>query len=589
MRGNRDPDVLPPERTTMTQTAGAFRSTPTQDIRRLQEILRIIASHGFGHFFPSARLQSIPGLGRFFPKEEGSDEQASMTMARRVFLLLQDLGPTFVKLGQLLSTRPDIVPEAFAEELRKLQDEVPPFPFEAVKETIETDLGVPLDEIFSEFSETPVASASIAQVHHARLKNGEEVAVKVQRPGIEAIMRSDLHILYLLARILEGTIQESGLYTPVAIVREFESALSKELDFINEGMNAERFYVNFQEVERIHVPRIYKEWSSRRVLVMSFLHGRKITDLAGTQIDRREVCELLIEATFKQVFIDGFFHADPHPGNILVCEDGSIAMVDFGLAGQLTPEMHRALMQLLTAILTKDAESIARLLYKGGVTNTRVNLSRMTADIEVLLDRYVGLHLDQLQVERILPDLITLAVRYKIRVPPEYAIIARAGSTVEGLVRDLYPDMDVMQVLSPYLKKLLAMRYDPARLSSDALKTAMRMITMLDEAPMQLNQILLDLEGGKFRLGIENEELRRMHRTLNLVGRLCAAGIAVGGIGITSTLLLHHSGVQSSSLHWLTIAGVAASLCAGWAIFFGALFGGRFRKIRITKLLNFLR
>ena len=340
-----------------------------------------------------------------------------------------ELGPTFIKLGQVLSTRADLVPREILTELAVLQDSVPPMTVEDVRAEIERGLGKPVAEAFAELDATPLASASIAQVHRAVTKDGQAVVVKVQRPGLRNHIETDLDLLYYLARLLEAVIEEVGLYSPTGIVEEFDRAIHEELDFLCEARNLHLFAEKNEGRTNLAMPKVYDELSSRTVLTMQYLKGVKITEVADPA-QRKALAQTVVEVSFQQLFEDGLFHGDPHPGNLLVLDDGRIGLLDFGVVGKLSGQMKQTLVVLTLAIALRDSDSVARLLYRVGIPDVRTDLAAFRKDIEGVLARYLGKSLDQVDAASLLGDLFDLAVRYRIRVPKEYALLSRASISV---------------------------------------------------------------------------------------------------------------------------------------------------------------
>ncbi|TMB40358.1 MAG: AarF/ABC1/UbiB kinase family protein, partial [Deltaproteobacteria bacterium] len=404
-----------------------------RDLQRLREISKVVVKHGFGELLDRTRLWEA--LGRREVSERPSAAELRATSARRFRDTLAELGPTFIKLGQILSARPDMIPPDFIAELSTLQDSAPPLPLEQVLRLVEEGLQKPWRELFAEIDPEPLASASIAQVHRARLPTGEQVVVKVQRPGIEVQIRSDTDLLSYLARFLEGVIEETGIYTPTGIVAEFQKAMLLELDFENEARNIEEFGKNSRE--NVVIPRTYRTHSCRTVLTL----------------------EELLDASFQQLFIEGIFHGDPHPGNVIVLPGNRLGLLDFGLVGRLSKAMQESIVVLVLAIGLRDPDTVARLLYKVGIPDERINLHRFRADIHDILDRYLGLKLSEVSSTTLLNELTDLALTYKIKIPKEYAVLSKASATTEGIIRQLDPDLDVAQVALPYAKQLLIDRY----------------------------------------------------------------------------------------------------------------------------------
>jgi ubiquinone biosynthesis protein len=506
-----------------------------QDLNRLRQIAAAVAKHGFGAYVARTRLrEALPreaavGEGEPLPKP-------NRDMARRFRQLLAELGPTFTKLGQLLSTRPDVLPVHWVEELESLQDDCPPLPIAEIRREIERGLGRPVEELFARLEEAPLASASIAQVHLARTHGGARVVVKVQRPDIRERIESDLTLLYYLAKLLEAVVEETGLYTPTGIIEEFDRTVHEELDFSNEARNAKEMGENARERPFLVIPRVHEELSSSTVLTLDYLEGTKVsevTEQAG--FDLEKVARNIIEAAFRQLFEDGLFHGDPHPGNILVLPGNRIALVDFGLMGRLTRVQREALVTLIVAVALRDPDSVARILNRIGVPDVHSPIAEFKGDIRGILERYLGLKLEEIRTATLLRDLLDLSVRHRIRIPKEYAVLAKASITVEGIIRKLYPRLDILEIGLPYAKELLLQRFNPGDASSTLMKSLLKIQGLAEDVPGQLTQILVDLEGGKFRVNVHSEAVERVGGHVRTIGvllflGLVASGLAGGGV-----------------------------------------------------------
>src|SRR5437868_8352768 len=493
--------TAPFEKRRAIESLGSLRRMiqAVKDLQRLREISVVVVRHGFGELLDRSRLWDV--LGRREPGDRPSPAEMRATSARRFRETLAELGPTFIKLGQILSSRPDILPPDFIAELSHLQDRAAPMQVETVFDLIEKGLGRSAHELFASIDPEPMASASIAQVHRARLASGEDVVVKVQRPGIEEQIRSDTDPLFYLARFLEGVIDETGIYTPTGIVTEFHDAMLLELDFENEARNIEEFARNHADRPYVVIPNLYGDLSSRTVITLQELKGVKLkTVLESGQsagVDRQQLARHVLEASFQQLFKDGLFHGDPHPGNIIVMEGNRIGLLDFGLVGRLTKQMQESMIVLVLAISLRDPDTVARLLYKVGVADQRINLHHFRQEIHDILERYLGRKLSEVDPGVLMSELVDLAMKYKIKIPKEYAVLSKASATTEGIVRQLDPDLDVTQAALPYARQLLYDRYSPGSMSGGFLRLLLQLQGFLQDTPQQLSQILMDLEGGK--------------------------------------------------------------------------------------------
>src|SRR5438067_2907145 len=514
------------------------------------------------------------------------------TTARRFRETLAELGPTFIKLGQILSSRPDILPKGFIDELSHLQDRAAPMPVELVFQLIEKGLGKPAHQLFASIDPEPLASASIAQVHRARLASGEEVVVKVQRPGIEAQIKSDTDLLSYVAAFLEGVIEETGIYTPTGIVTEFRNAMLLELDFDNEAHHIEEFAKNHAARSYVVIPKLYRELSCRTVITLEELKGRKLkhvlAESGGDPAGRKLLARHILDASFHQLFTDGLFHGDPHPGNLIVLEGNRIGLLDFGLVGRLTKGMQESIILLVLAISLKDPDTVARLLYKVGVPDQRINLHQFRADIHDILERYLGLKLAEVDSGVLMKELVDLAMKYKIKIPREYAVLSKAAATTEGIVRQLDPELDVTEVALPYAKQLLYDRYNPGSMSGGFLRVLLQLQGFLQDTPQQLSQIPMDLEGGKFNGTVRNEDRARLNLNVKALGILLFAGMLASGLIVGAFSLVGRASEGAGQTVWPLAALIGLALAA---MLFGAaltwtLLGGRLKKISVRRFLK---
>lgn len=561
---------------------------PVADLVRATEIVSVLGAHGFGFVLDRTALAA---LGISAAPEEGVRD---LPVAERVRRVLEALGPTFVKLGQVLSTRADVVPEDFVVALKSLQDRAPQLPFATVKKVVEEELGRPLESAFTSFTEEPLATASIAQVHRATvLRDGApvEVVVKVQRPGIRQTMRSDLSLLYWLGRFFERTIEEVSSYSPTAIVEQFEKAVEEELDFIHERHNLERARKNFAaRPDLLEVPEPFPELSSPRVLTMTFLDGVKISEVRDDPgYDKAAIKDRLVEAAFQQVFEDGYFHGDPHPGNVLVLKDGRLGLIDHGLWGHITTEQQDILLHWLTAIALKSPSTLARLTLKVGKVPPGFDRIRYERDIRGLMDKYVGVQLEHVDTSSVISDSIEVIRRHRIQLPPDFAVLARATATLEGIVRHLYPDLDFQALILPYVQKLIVRRFDVSRAGPEAMSLFLGLQDFVNEVPSQINQLLLDLSAGRFRVGVQGEAIEE----LALVGRVHSvrtvlallAGALILAVAITiAPFQLAVFGVPIAPIIFLLFLFGAL-----WAITITFVFPKGLRKIKLSKLMFWRR
>ncbi len=514
--------------------------TAIKDMARLRQIATVLVRHGFHQLVAAWNLQDKAILGLLLEKRD--EDLPVQTLFGRIVAALEDLGPTFVKLGQILSTRSDLIPQALCDELKSLQDSVGPITQEEARQCIEASLGCPIEEVFDDFDPAPLACASIAQVHTAFLKSGEKVVIKVQRPGINEKIVSDLSILHFVARQLEATIPEAAAFDPVSIAQEFERAIIKELDFNYEANNLQRFARNFEEWPTVYIPTVYKEHSSVTVLVMEFLQAQKITDAAATGAhDMEPIARECVRMLFKQVFEDGFFHGDLHPGNLLILEDGRIGLIDFGLIGRMTGAMKDQMADLLLCIVMANYEGVARSFYDLCIKTTRVDYPAFEGDVIELMERYFdNASLAEVDFGALLKDLIDGAIRHNVRIPPDFTMFFKAIMTVEGIGKIVSPDLDLVSECRPYVEKLVAARYSPERVFKNLVDVLQSFVRLGKQFPLTATEFLTQVQDGKITLRIEDQHVQmleegRERRANRGIAAACAGVLFLCGTWLTAS------------------------------------------------------
>lgn len=475
-----------------------------RNIKRLRQILLIFTKYGFRDIIDRLPIRMPYKVKKVLLKG---------TRAERLRLALEELGPTFIKFGQLLSVRADILPKELISELSKLQDEVKPLPFDEVKRVVEAELKNPLTTLYHSFNYEPEASASLAQVHRAVTKDGDNVVVKVQRPGVKKIIETDLSIMELLANLIEREIRGARDYELVTRVKEVGKNLMAELNFINEGKAIERFRINFREDKDIVIPEVYKEFSTNKVLTMERLEGIKITDvdaLESAGLSRKEFTRKGADFILRQIFDYGYFHADPHPGNMLVSKDGKIILLDYGLIGTLDEETKENLASLLLAVIKRDAEKTTKLFTKLGVMKEEVDVKKVESDIREFIDKYYGVPLSKLSVSDIVNDIFEISRKYRMKIPRNLILLAKALSTVEGIANQLDPDFDMIAYLKPFGKKLIERKYSLRNILKQVKLVMESYSSLLKILPDDLILILSKIKEGKLKIEFEHRGLTKL-------------------------------------------------------------------------------
>lgn len=555
--------------------------TAAKDLKRLRHIVGTVMKYGYGSVIGKApELSAAATEVTTVPAQT-----ANVPAPRRFRMMLEELGPTFIKLGQVLSSRPDLVSAAYVKELKFLQAECTPLSYDEISQAIMLGLGRPPEELFRSFEPVSIATASVAQVHRAVTLEGAQVVVKVQRPGIREEIRADIDILYRFGQLLEAVIEESAITDPVAVVREFEHAIQGELDFMKEAGNLREFRRTHQGREDIVVPLVHEALSSATVLTLDFLDGTPFSHLPP-EVDKKKIAERILREGFDEIFLDGFFHGDPHPGNILLLKDGRYGILDFGLCGRLTPQMRETLVVLSLAVALKDADTAARTLYRLGQSDARVSISELRDDLTGLFHRYVGQKIQDVDATLVLQELMLLAMKHKIRVPAEYTMLGRAGATIEGIIREFDPDIDVAKVAGPYAEQLLMGRVGPDQLQGGIYRLLLQMQGMSQDLPLQLSQILSDLAAGNFSTNVRGASLDRITSTLLVAATAISLSILGGAFVIGAFIAL--SQVQWT-IYGVPVVAVMAAVAGGtifsWVSAY-LLLRPRMRKLRLRDFIG---
>ncbi|MDR3601560.1 MAG: AarF/UbiB family protein [Desulfosporosinus sp.] len=477
-------------------------------IKRYRDVAKVLARHGFGFFIEEIGLLQMLSLPkRFFTDTEEIDP---VTVGERIRLVIEELGPTYIKIGQIASTRADIIPEEILKELEKLQDNVPSFSFAQVTEIIEEELGSPLEEVFTWIEDKAIAAASIGQVHCAQLRTGELVAVKVQRPQIKAMIETDLEILLDLATLAEHRMERMERLQLRDVVEEFAKSLRNELDYSIEARNAEKIAKQFQADPTIHIPAIYWDYSTRTVLTMEFVDGLKLNQFEEIEkkgYDRKVIAEQLVRALFQQVLIEGFFHADPHPGNIFLLRDGVISLIDFGMVGRLTLDMKQNFASLVIAMMRKNTESMIKAVLRIGIVPDEVNLALLTSDVDELREKYMDVPMSRISLGEAISDLFKVAFRHRIRIPADFTLLAKCLLTLEGIVEKLDPELSIMDMAEPFGIRLLKERYRPRTVAGKLWHNLTDYSDLLVDLPKQMKDLMRNLIRGRIRIEVSVPEL----------------------------------------------------------------------------------
>jgi len=551
-----------------------------RNLGRISEIAQVAVRHGFGYFFETHKLTDLLPWPR--SSVASLEDAAAVPSARGQHLreMLDELGPTFVKFGQLLSTRPDIVPPDIVIELRALQDDVTPFPFAEVERVVSDELELPLEKLFLEFDETPMAAASIGQVHRAVLPNGRRVAVKVQRPEAPRQIEADLALLYQAARLAKERIRALDFMDAREVVDEFARSIRHELDYRQEGRNAQAFHRHFAGHPHVRIPHVYWTYTRQRVLTLELLEGFQLADLphdAYTLDERRRLAYLMAEAWMTMIFRHGFFHGDPHPANILVLGGEEIGLVDFGQAGKLSDDDMSKLTALFIDAAEENVDALARRLGDLGVRYDRAREAELTREIRELYYKYYGARLAEIDPLQVIREAFALIYSQNLRLPSRFVMLDKAIAMLASVGVELYPDFNVFEVAKPYARDLMLHRYTPQRVLTRARKEARGLAEMLRVAPHQWNDLLEQARHGQLEIGFVHKGLDELAHKLDVVfNRLVIALVVAGGlIGSSLIGIFAKGGPHLLGLHVISLIGFAFSGVLGLWLLIGVVRSGR--------------
>jgi len=507
---------------------------PPRHLRRYRQIVEVFVRHGFGDVLSQLGLSRRLGLPIRLLRPSRVDQE--ITRAERVRLALEELGPTFIKFGQIISTRPDLLPPDFVTELSRLQDDVPPEPWELIKACLEEELERPIDEVFATFEPTPIAAASLGQVHAATLADGQEVIVKIQRPDIRRTIDVDLDIVYDLARLAQNRTPLGQTYDLVEIAEDFAFTLRGELDYRREGHNADRFRDNFGEEPSLYVPKVHWDYTTRRVLVLERIYGIKIDDvdaLDAAGYDRLEIAKRSAQMITREILEDGFFHADPHPGNFVVMPGNVIGLMDFGMVGHLAPGDKADLARLYVIAMQQDVPGAADQLMRMGIADQHVDRIDLERDLRRMMHKYYGLSIEEFQVGEMIEEFTTVAFRHRLRFPSNLWLVGKTLGMIEGLGLKLVPDFDMFTFAQDYVKRYRRRMMMPTEWGPSMLRGSIDLAELMLRLPKQTTRLLDQAERGQLEAQVRMPDMvavaDRLDRIANrLALAMLTAGFTVG-------------------------------------------------------------
>ena len=513
--------------------------TKIEDLGRLKEIITICSKAGFGDFFKSMGLEDMTERTGKILKWEGAENIAYFDRPQRVRRVFEVLGPTFVKLGQILATRPDLFGPEWISEFEKLQSQAPQLDFKELRPQIEEDLGAPLEELFEEVETKPLGAASMAQVHRATLKDGTRVILKIQRPGIRAKIEADMRLLSYLASVAE-TKSALATYHPKKVVQQFCKSLQNELNFMTEGQNAEQVAANFEGDDQILVPKVYWEWTKERINVQECVDGIpgvNIDAIDEAGMDRKRIAQIGANAVLKMIMVDGIFHADPHPGNFFILPGERIAFIDFGMIGRVSEIRRQQIMKLLQALLQNDAEGLTTILLQWSDKEGEESGELLVA-VDEFLSKYSGRSMEHMDLSVMVGDLLGLIRNNNLTMPPDQAMLLKVFVSLEGAFKKLDPGFDMMVAMQPTLQEAVINQFSPQALGKRGLKILLQYVELLTDLPKEIRRGIQSVKTGNLQVRIDLNHLDDLQKSVARASNRLAVAVITAALVIGTAIVM---------------------------------------------------
>ncbi len=547
-------------------------------VKRYNAIVKVLVRHGFGY------LVDRFGYRPFSMREKITGPVAErlrlLSEAERLRLAFEELGSTFIKFGQILSTRHDLLPPEYIKELSRLQDSVPPFEYDKAISAVEKELGKSIEELFLSFDTRPLAAASIGQVHRARLHTNEDVVVKIMRPGVEEIIETDLFILMSMARFAEKHIKEIKFFNPVGFVDDFTRVIRQELDYTHEAQNADRFYSNFSGNPKVKIPKIYWKYTTRHILTQEYVEGTRVLDIAGIEaigLDPKDISINISNAYLKMIFEDGFYHADPHPGNILVSREGTIIFLDFGMAGHVDPVLRDNLANLIFAMQRNDLDLLIETMAEIGlISDPGTENQQLKVKLEDFINQYYSLDVKFFDPTLFLRDLIDILIKSGGKIPTNIMLLSKTLMLRDEISRKLDPEHNFAELTEPFIRKMIEDRRTAPYVMNEAMQTVLDFSRLIRRLPRRLNHILSRTEKGSLRLELMHLGLEDMIEELDIVSNRLAFSIIISGLIVGSSLIIGTG--MSPTFLGVPLLGIMGFFIAGFmglGIMFSILRSGK--------------
>ncbi len=510
-------------------------------LNRYRQIVGTLIKYGFEDLIDTLKIEQYFEMGLEMVSGKRRERVERFSRAERVRMALEELGPTFTKLGQVLSTRPDLIPADFVQEFEKLQDDVAPFGYDEVRKIIEEELERSVEDIIDSFEDEPLAAASIGQVHRAKLKDGEDVVVKVQRPGIRRMVEVDLEIMLHLASLMERHLEEGEIHRPTRIVAEFARSIEKEIDYTIEASHMERFAAVFQGDMSIYVPKVFREVTTERMLTMEYVDGIKASEIDRIDaegLDRKVITSRGADLILKQIFEHGFFHADPHPGNIFVLPDNVICYLDYGMMGRIDQKTREDCAELLYALAQRDEHKTVRALLRLVEYDARPAVQVLERDVGDFMGQHLYKSLKDIEIAKLFQNIVELISRHRLKIPQDLFLMIKALTTWEGVGLSLDPNFYIMEKAAPFVQRVRTARMHPERIADEIWESGIDLIRLLRELPAELHEILLQVKQGKVKMELEHRGLGPIEGIHDRAAHRIAFSIIIAALIVGSALIV---------------------------------------------------
>jgi len=542
-----------------------------RDINRFREILAVLFEEGFDFLIERTKLKyKVPLTKRVKQRLEQKKEYST---EKRLRLTLEKLGPTFIKFGQVLSVRPDLVPKSYIKELENLQDKVPGFSYDLVKKQIKSEFGKDIGDLFSSFDKNPIASASISQVHRAVLKDGSKVAVKVQRPNVKEVMDADVDIMLYFARLLERHVSEIRKFNPVQVIEEFSRWTQKELDFKREAFNAKKFARNFAGSRTVKIPKVYDQLTTEKVMVMEFIDGIELHDIKEAKkrkIDLKQIINNGFDAILTQVFVHGFFHADPHPGNIMITKDKKIAFVDFGITGHFDENLKNKSIDLFYGVIDNDPEKVLSTIIELSDGDIEKK-DELLENISEVLDSLQDSDIKKIKISHALEEIMELALSYGLKMPAPFVLFGKTVITLEGIALEYDPDFRLVQSSRPFIERLMKQRLSPAYQFNSFMRNMLKFKKFAEDFPDDATKALKRIEKGTIKVDIEDTDIKKLSLEIDRSGNRIAYSMLIAALLIVGALTINYGKIILFNLSAISLFSFMVALMLSLVLLFSIL------------------